>query len=70
MKKPAVFLDFQGTLGGEGTDDIRSFEFYPFSVDAIKLLNDNEILAIGITNQSNISKGEFTLEEFDNKLLL
>ncbi|MBZ4666268.1 MAG: hypothetical protein JG770_1521, partial [Mahella sp.] len=46
MKKPVVFLDFQGTLGGEGIDDIRSFEFYPFSIEAIKLLNTNDILAI------------------------
>lgn len=68
MKKPVVFLDFQGTLGGEGIDDIRSFEFYPFSIEAIKLLNTNDILAIGITNQSHISKGEFTMEEFENKL--
>lgn len=70
MKKPAVFLGFQGTLGGEGIDDIRSFEFYPFSIEAIKLLNTNDILAIGITNQSRISKGEFTMKEFENKLQL
>lgn len=31
MKNPVVFLDFQGTLGGEGVDDIRSFQFYPWA---------------------------------------
>ncbi|MEG2289368.1 MAG: HAD-IIIA family hydrolase [Clostridium sp.] len=68
MKKSVVFLDFQGTLGGEGIDDIRSFKFYPFSIEAIKLLNTNNILVIGITNQSHISKGELTMEEFESKL--
>ncbi len=52
MKKPVAFLDLQGTLGGEGPDDIRTFEFYPFSIEAIKVLNESDILVIGITNQS------------------
>jgi len=55
-------------LEGKVIDDIRSFEFYPFSIEAIKLLNTNDILAIGITNQSHISKGELTIEEFETKL--
>lgn len=37
--KIATFIDFQGTLGGGGTDDIRSLEFYPFTIEAIKMLN-------------------------------
>lgn len=64
----AVFLDMQGTLGGAGIDDIRSFDFYPFSIGAIKKLNKNGILAIIITNQSNISWGYLSQEYFDNKL--
>ncbi len=68
MKKPAVFLDFQGTLGGGGTDDIRTLELFPFSADAIKKLNDNGILAIGITNQSHIAKGLCTLDEYNSRL--
>ena len=68
MGKIAVFVDFQGTLGGDGVDDIRSLEFYPFSVEAIKLLNNNDILVIGITNQSHISKGELSMEEYLKKL--
>ena len=64
----AVFLDFQGTLGGSGIDDIRSLDFYPFSVEAIKKLNDNGILAIGITNQSHIGKGNLTWEEYEKEL--
>lgn len=68
MKKPVAFLDFQGTLGGKGTDDITSFDFYPFSVKAIQLLNQNGILAIGITNQSHISQGIITMEEYLSKV--
>ena len=68
MTDIAVFLDFQGTLGGNGIDDIMSLDFYPFSVEAIKNLNDNGILAIGITNQSHIAKGELTWEEYEKKL--
>ncbi len=70
MSKPAVYLDFQGTLGGSGTDDIRTFSFYPFSIKAIRLLNDHDVLAIGTTNQSHIAKGELTLEQYDEKLRL
>ncbi len=68
MKNPVVFLDFQGTLGGEGVDDIRNFQFYPWAIEAIKILNKNNIVTIGITNQSRISKGEFTMDEYQIKL--
>ncbi len=68
MKKPAVFLDFQGTLGGGGTDDIRTLKLFPFSADAIKKLNDNGVLAIGITNQSHIANGLFTMDEYNTRL--
>lgn len=70
MGKAAVYLDFQGTLGGAGTDDIRTLELYPFSTEAIHMLNDAGVLAIGMTNQSHIAKGELTLEEYDAKLWL
>lgn len=66
--KNAVFLDMQGTLGGTGIDDISTFEFYPFSMEAIKLLNQNGILAIVTTNQSNISRGYITQRDFDEKM--
>ena len=68
MGKPVAFIDFQGTLGGQGIDDIRSFNFYPFSIEAIRELNREHILVIGITNQSHIAKGELTMEEYENKL--
>ena len=69
MKK-AAFIDFQGTLGGAGMDDIKSFEFYPFSIAAIRKLNEHGILVIGVTNQSNISRGKLTWDEYLEKLNL
>ena len=64
----AAFIDFQGTLGGSGFDDITTFDFFPFSIEAIKKLNDNGILVIGITNQSRIAKGYLSLNDYENHL--
>lgn len=67
-KKRAVFLDLQGTLGGEGLGDVRDFEFYVFAPAAVRLLNESGFLAIVITNQSHIGKGLFTYEEYERRL--
>lgn len=56
MKK-AIFWDLQGTLGGDAIGDIRDFEFYSFSIDALKLASSSGYMNIIITNQSRISKG-------------
>ena len=64
----AVFIDLQGTLGGDSHGDIRSLDFYPFAIEALKRLNDAGILVIGITNQSRISGGALTLAEYEDKL--
>jgi histidinol-phosphate phosphatase family protein len=63
--KIAAFIDFQGTLGGGGLDDIRSLKLFPFAAEAVKLLNRRGILAIGVTNQSHIAKGELTRDEYN-----
>lgn len=68
--KRAVFLDMQGTLGGNGLDDISTFAFYPFSINAIKELNENRLLAILITNQSNISRGRISQKDFNDKMII
>jgi D-glycero-D-manno-heptose 1,7-bisphosphate phosphatase len=68
MNNKAVFLDLQGTLGGEGLGDIMDFEFFPCSIDAIKLLNEHGILAIVVTNQSHIAKGLLTMSDFNNRV--
>jgi histidinol phosphatase-like enzyme len=66
--RKAVFLDLQGTLGGEGIGDIRNFSFFSFSADAIKLINDAGLLTIILTNQSHIADGYFTLEYFHERV--
>ncbi len=66
--RSAVFIDMQGTLGGSGMDDASNFSFYSFAPEAIRLLNENNILAIVTTNQSRIGKGYLTLEDFNNKV--
>ena len=63
-----VFLDLQGTLGGDGLGDTSNFKFYPFTVEAIKLLNKNRINAIVITNQYHIAKGLLTIEQFEKDI--
>jgi D-glycero-D-manno-heptose 1,7-bisphosphate phosphatase len=43
MNKKAVFLDLQGTLGGDGLGDIMDFQFFPCSIEAIRLLNEHGV---------------------------
>lgn len=68
MNNKAVFLDLQGTLGGDGLGDVNHFEFFSYSIEAIKLLNENDILAIVVTNQSHIAKGLLTISDFNKKI--
>lgn len=60
----AVFLDRDGTLGGDGgychPDE---FQLFPSAAPAIRLLNDAGYLIIVVTNQTHIGRGEITLEQ-------
>ncbi len=62
----AVFLDRDGTIGGDG-HFIHPDEFvpYPESYEAIKLLNEAGWKIIVITNQHRIAKGDITLAQLD-----
>jgi D-glycero-D-manno-heptose 1,7-bisphosphate phosphatase len=64
----AVFLDLQGTLGGEGLDDVLRFSFFPCAAPAIRLLNEAGLLAIVVTNQSHIARGDFTYAQFERRM--
>ena len=64
----AVFLDLQGTLGGDGFGDILDFSFFPFAVHAIRLLNEANLLTIVVTNQTHIARGYFTCHEFGERV--
>ena len=61
MKKPAAFLDRDGTLNLDKgyVHSIGNFEWLKESKEAIKLLNDNNYYVIVITNQSGIARGYY-----------
>ena len=61
MAKPAVFLDRDGTLLEEAgyLDRLERLVFFPYSVDAVRLLNRAGFAVIIITNQAGIARGIF-----------
>lgn len=62
MKKPAVFIDRDGTLSEEVgyVNHPSRFRLFSYSAQAIRLLNDNDWLAIVITNQAGVARGYFS----------
>lgn len=58
MKKPAVFLDRDGTLIEEVNylSRVEDLRLFPFTADAVKQLKDNGFLVIVVTNQSGIGR--------------
>ena len=62
MKRPAVFIDRDGTISEEVgyVNHPSRFQLYPYSIEAIKLLNDENWLAIVITNQAGVARGYFS----------
>ncbi len=67
LKNPqrAIFLDRDGTLNYE-RGHIKShanFEMLPTAADAIKLINRSTFLAICLTNQPVIARGECTVQD-------
>lgn len=72
-KQKAIFLDRDGTINKYVgfLRDIDEFELLPGVVDAIHRINDSEYLAVVVTNQPVIARGEVTvgqLEEIHNKM--
>ena len=57
--RPAVFLDRDGTLIEERgyLDRLDLLELFPWTVDAIRLLNRAGIATVVVTNQSAIGRG-------------
>jgi D-glycero-D-manno-heptose 1,7-bisphosphate phosphatase len=60
-KRPAVFLDRDGTLLEEAgyLDRLERLVFFPYSVDAIRLLNRSGFAVVIVTNQAGIARGIF-----------
>lgn len=73
QKQKAVFLDRDGTINKYVgfLRDIDDFELLPGVTEAVKLINASGYLAIAITNQPVIARGEVTvpqLQEIHNKM--
>ena len=72
-KQKAIFLDRDGTINKYVgfLRDIDDFELLPTVSEAIKLINQSGYLAIVVTNQPVIARGEVTfceLDEIHNKM--
>jgi D-glycero-D-manno-heptose 1,7-bisphosphate phosphatase len=61
MKRPALFMDRDGTISEEVgyVNHPSRFRLFPYTADAIKFLNDNGWLAIVVTNQAGVARGYF-----------
>jgi D-glycero-D-manno-heptose 1,7-bisphosphate phosphatase len=62
MKRRAVFIDRDGTISEEVgyVNHPSRFRLFPYSSEAIRMLNDNDWLAIVITNQAGVARGYFS----------
>jgi D-glycero-D-manno-heptose 1,7-bisphosphate phosphatase len=61
----AVFLDRDGTILDEAgyLDRLERLVFFPFAIDAVRLLNRGGFRVIVVTNQSGVGRGMYE-EEF------
>jgi len=59
--KPAIFMDRDGTLSHEVgyVNHPSRFRLYPWSVDAVRLINRSGFLAVVVTNQAGVARGYF-----------
>ena len=58
-KQKAIFLDRDGVINEEVDQlvDVKDFSFIPKSIEAIKIINKSDYLAIVVTNQPAVAKG-------------
>ena len=63
-KRPAIFLDRDGTLSHEVgyVNHPSRFRLYPWSVDAVRAINRAGWLAVLVTNQAGVARGYFPEE--------
>lgn len=68
MKLEAVFIDRDGTIGGNGHFiHPRDFQLFEFTNQSIKLLKEAGLKVFAFTNQNRISRGEATRSEFEEQ---
>jgi len=60
--RPAVFLDRDGTINEQMgyVNHISRFVLLPRAAEAIRLLNDNGVMVVVVTNQSGLARGYFS----------
>lgn len=65
-KKPAIFLDRDGTINKDigYLSDPAQFEFLPGAIEGLKKLYNMEYRLIIVTNQAGIGMGYYTREDF------
>jgi D-glycero-D-manno-heptose 1,7-bisphosphate phosphatase len=63
----AIFLDRDGTIIEERgyICDLSESEIFPFTYEAVRLMNKNHFKVIGITNQSSVARGICTMEQVE-----
>ncbi len=63
----AIFFDRDGTIIEEKGYIcwLQQSEIFPFSAEAVRLMNENHFKVIGITNQSAIARGICTREQVE-----
>jgi D-glycero-D-manno-heptose 1,7-bisphosphate phosphatase len=72
-RRPAVFLDRDGTLNEEigYVNHPSRFQVYPWAVEAVTLLNRAGFATVVLTNQSGVARGYFDeslVKELNSKL--
>jgi len=62
--QPAVFVDRDGTLNEPVgfVNHVSLFRLFPWSVEAVRLINRAGYLAVVVTNQSGVARGLYTEE--------
>ena len=60
MSRPAIFMDRDGTLSYEigYVNHPSRFELFPWAVEAVRLVNRAGWLAVVVTNQAGVARGE------------
>ena len=67
MKRPAVFIDRDGTINEQMgyINHVSRFVLLPGTAEGIRLLNRHQYLAIIVSNQSGVARGYFPMELID-----
>ncbi|MGD2124489.1 MAG: HAD family hydrolase [Desulfobacteraceae bacterium] len=67
MKKPAVFIDRDGTINEQMgyINHLSRFVILPGVPEAVRLLNQNDFLVIIVSNQSGVARGYHPIDLVD-----